>query len=179
MRLAKFWILANVDRNLFSQPKATAASLDARLLIGFGNGLRSDDGAGLRAATLIAEQSPSLRVIIAQQLTPDLAEDIAAAAQVVFIDAYAAPETSARLRVERVFSGDTGRVSPAAHHGSPAGLMRLAREVFGAAPDAWVVGIPAYSFVAGEAISPGTSYWIHEAVALVGGCARAGGWKGD
>lgn len=145
--------------------------LNTTLVIGFGNGLRSDDGAGIRAATLIAEQSPTLRIIATQQLTPDLAEDIAFTAQLVFLDAYAAPGAGANLRVQRVFAHDAGRVSPAGHHGSPAGLMRLASEVFGTAPDAWVVGIPAYSFAAGEVFSPGTLQSIDEAVALIGGRA--------
>ena len=168
MRRARFWIRANVDKNLLSRRSAPAAALNSTLIIGFGNGLRSDDGAGIRAATLIAEQSPTLRVIATQQLTPDLAEDIASATQLVFLDAYAAPEAGASLRVERVFGDGVGSASAVAHHASPAALAQLAKAVFGTAPEVWIVGIPAYSFAAGEVISPGTLHSIDEAVALIG-----------
>jgi len=171
MRRARFWIPANVDKDLFSRRSAPAAPLNSTLVIGFGNGLRSDDGAGICAATLVAEQSPTLRVIATPQLTPDLAEDIASAAQLVFLDAYAAPEAGASLRVERVCGDGAGGASAVAHHASPAALVQLAKAIFGAAPDAWVVGIPAFSFAAGEVISPGTLHSIDEAVALIGGRA--------
>ena len=149
------------------------------LVIGYGNDLRSDDGAGVRAATILAAQSLPLRVVIATQLTPDLAEDIASAAQVVFVDAYPAPESGASLRVEKIFGDEAEKPSVMGHYGNPAALLHLAEELFGASPDAWMVGIPAYSFIAGETISPETSYWIDEAVALIGECAFSGKWKGS
>lgn len=153
--------------------------LDATLVIGYGNDLRSDDGAGIRAATMIDAQCPQAHVIITNQLTPDLADDIAAVAQVVFIDAYAAHGAGAELRIERIAEDETGSVSALGHHGDLAGLVRLADQLFGTAPEAWVVGIPAFSFDAGETISPETLLKINEAVALIGERAFSGKWKGD
>lgn len=150
---------------------APAAPLNSTLVIGFGNALRGDDGAGIRAATLVAEQSPSLRVIATQQLTPDLADDIASAAQLVFVDAYAAPDAGAGLRVERVFGDGADGGSVAAHQASPAVLLQLTKAIFGTVPETWVVGIPAYSFAVGEVISPETLQSIDEAAALIGGRA--------
>lgn len=164
--------------------KMPTSSGQRTLLIGYGNDLRSDDGAGVRAAARLAARLPKSSrsrhtdVIVTQQLTPDLAEDIAAAEQVVFIDAYAADGAGADLRVERVRADGT-RASAIGHHGDPACLMRLAGQLFGRVPDAWVVGIPAFSFEAGETISPGTSRGIDEAVALIGGRAFSGKLKGD
>ena len=138
----------------------------ARLLIGYGNDLRSDDGAGIRAATMIAARDLKTRVITCQQLTPELADDIAAAAQVVFIDAYAADENGARLRVERLGDGDVGCAQ--GHRSDPASLLTLASRLNGRAPEAWVVAIPAYCFDAGEAISHATAQRIDEVVAWFG-----------
>ena len=138
----------------------------ARLIIGYGNDLRSDDGAGIRAATMIAARDLAARVIACQQLTPELVDDIAAAAQVVFIDAYAADERGARLRIERIGDGDMSRSQ--GHRGDPAALLDLARRLNGRAPEAWVVGIPAYCFDAGEAISRATAQRIDEVVAWFG-----------
>lgn len=153
-------MLANVDSHHFSP-----------LVIGYGNDLRSDDGAGIHAATRLAEQSAQPRVIMARQLTPDLAEDIATAAQVVFVDAYAALEHDAQLRIDKISGDDSHNSSALGHHGDPEELMQLADQLFGKTPDAWVVGIPAFSFDAGETISPETLHRIDEAVALIGGCA--------
>ena len=72
------------------------------LVIGYGNDLRSDDAAGVRAASLLAEHHREHRTIVVQQLTPELAADIAMADCVVFLDAYPAEKDSASLRVERV-----------------------------------------------------------------------------
>jgi len=143
----------------------------SRLVIGYGNDLRSDDGAGIRVAMLLAEQSshfPLSQVIMARQLTPDLAEDIATATQVIFVDAYVAHGHEAQLRIDKI--SDDNIFNPAAmgHHGDPEGLMHLADQLYGKSPDAWVVGIPAFSFDAGETISPETLHRIDEAVALIG-----------
>ncbi len=152
----------------------------ATLVIGYGNDLRSDDGAGIRAATMIAAQLPQARVIISHQLTPDLAVDIATADQVVFVDAYAAHKAGAKLRIAKIPGDAAGSASALlAHHCDPANLVGLAGRLFGRVPDAWVMGIPAYCFDTGENISPETSRRIDEAVALFGESAFFGTWKGE
>jgi hydrogenase maturation protease len=138
----------------------------ARLIIGYGNDLRSDDGAGIRVATMIAARDLKTRVITCHQLTPELADDIALAEQVVFIDAYSADEHGARLRVERLSDGDVGCAQ--GHRGDPAALLALARRLNGRVPDAWVVGVPAYCFDAGETISRATAQRIDEVAAWFG-----------
>ena len=142
---------------------------ESTLVIGYGNVLRSDDGAGVIAATRLAEQSSPPRVIAAQQLTPDMAESIASAAQVVFVDAYAADRRDAGLRVERIASGDIQPAPALDHHADRAALLRLADRLYGKRPDAWVVGIPAFRFDIGESVSPATARRIDEAVELLVG----------
>ena len=142
------------------------------LVIGYGNTLRGDDGAGRRAATLIGERGKGgefgqcarpLRAIAVHQLLPELAEDIAHAARVVFIDAYATSDAAAPLRVEPI--GGAEAASRCAHSGSPAALLALCAQLYGRSPQTWVVGIPAYDFAPGAAISPRTARHIDDAVA--------------
>ncbi len=163
-----------MDCDLSWRPAKRVPPHPVTLVIGYGNDLRGDDAAGIRAATLLAGEVPEHRSIITQQLAPDLAADIAQAERVVFVDAYPADRDGAPLRVERVpdVSEDSeGWGSQLGHRSDPATLVGLARRLFGATPEAWVVGIPAYCFDAGEAISPQTSFWIDEAVALIEGSA--------
>lgn len=160
-----------MDSDLSLRSAERTPSLPATLVIGYGNDLRGDDAAGIRAATLLAGEAPEHRSIITQQLAPDLAADIAQAERVVFVDAYPADRDGAPLRVERVPGDSEGQGSSLGHRSDPATLVDLARRLFGATPEAWVVGIPAYCFDAGEAISPQTSFWIDEAVALIEGSA--------
>jgi hydrogenase maturation protease len=144
------------------------------LVIGYGNDLRGDDGAGVHAASLVAARSPRSLVIVTQQLTPDLAEDIAAAARVVFVDAYPAYGNGAPLCVERIRVGAAGPTRTLGHQGKPAELVHLADRLFGTSIEAWVVGIPAFSFDAGETISAETMLRIDEAAELIAGDMFAG-----
>ena len=169
-------MLANVASQTTSP--ATMPLPESTLVIGYGNVLRSDDGAGVIAATRLAEQSSPPRVIAAQQLTPDLAENIASAAQVVFVDAYAADQRDAGLRVARIANGAIQPAPVLDHHADPAVLLRLADNVYGKRPTAWVVGIPAFNFDIGESVSPATLHRIDEAVALLGGQAAMAGKGG-
>ena len=57
----------------------------AALVIGYGNRLRSDDGAGPRVAERLASDGVAVRVC--DQLVPELADDLKGRAVVVFVDA--------------------------------------------------------------------------------------------
>ncbi len=60
----------------------------AALVIGYGNDLRCDDGAGRAVADRIEAMAlPGVEVRSVQQLAPELALDIACAETVVFVDA--------------------------------------------------------------------------------------------
>jgi hydrogenase maturation protease len=135
------------------------------LVIGYGNELRSDDGAGPAVARSIeALGLPGLRVRACHQLTPELAEDISVARAVIFIDAR---EVSKGSRVE------TTEVQPAmhgvisAHRSDPAALAGLAQSLFGHCPPAWMVTVPAVEFDFGERFSPLAQQGVAEAVLKV------------
>ena len=79
-------------------------SLGSTLIVGYGNDLRSDDGAGVIVARKVAVLWPQARVIVVHQLTPELAEDIAMAGKVIFVDAFVAHAREEALRIEKWLS---------------------------------------------------------------------------
>src|SRR4029079_16715395 len=76
-----------------SAPTAVNSSMSSvrLLIIGYGNRLRGDDAAGYLAAeslrTLLI--APDIEILAVHQLTPELAEPIAVAGRVIFLDAAA------------------------------------------------------------------------------------------
>ncbi len=122
------------------------------LVIGYGNELRGDDGLGPSIATAVnAWQRLGLRGLSCHQLAPELAEPIAAARLVIFVDAglaTLAPTVQAR-RIEPSES-----VQIMAHTGDAPSLLALAGTVFGRCPPAWSITVPAVNFEFGERLSP-------------------------
>jgi hydrogenase maturation protease len=121
------------------------------LVIGYGNELRGDDAVGPRlAAAVAAWELPGVRVQVCHQLTPELAEPIAAARMVVFVDAALAALTPT---VQTRRSQPAGSRHFAGHTGDPGWLLKLAQTAFGRCPPAWWVTIPAVDFEFGEPLS--------------------------
>jgi hydrogenase maturation protease len=73
---------------------ANGRGMAGDLVIGIGNSLRGDDGIGWWLARRAERWLSSTQVMEVQQLTPDLAADLAAAAGVLFIDAWQPPDSS-------------------------------------------------------------------------------------
>ncbi len=119
------------------------------LVIGYGNTLRGDDGVGPHVAGEVAAwHDPRIRTLVCHQLTPELAEDVARATRVIFVDAARGRQ---ELGIEKIQAGtQSGRT---AHQATPAALLVLARSAYGAAPEAWAIAIPAGDFEAGAGIS--------------------------
>ena len=62
------------------------------LIIGYGSPLRGDDNVGCHVAQMLEyhyRDDPEVRVIGSHQLTPEMAEDVAASEFVLFLDAAA------------------------------------------------------------------------------------------
>lgn len=121
------------------------------LVIGYGNDLRGDDAAGQRTAARVdAWRLPGVAVRALPQLTPELAEPLAAADRAVFLDAHPASSGTA-IRVHRLrHAAPTARP---AHTSDPAGLLALAQTAFGRSPEAWWITIPATDFSFGAPLS--------------------------
>lgn len=123
------------------------------LVIGYGNPLRGDDGAGWDAAFALraACAGEPLEILTVQQLTPELAEDVSRAQQVVFIDA-AIDTPPGVVCVREIHAGDVP--GGFTHHCDPARLLALATAVFGRGPvQGWVATIGAERFDCEECLS--------------------------
>jgi len=115
------------------------------LVIGYGNSLRGDDGAG----PFIARQLGA-GAIACHQLTPELAEPISQAQCVIFVDAHAGVPAG-QIDIQPVQPG----ASAAIHRFDPETLLAWSQQLYGRAPEAILVGIGAESFDLGEGLSPG------------------------
>ena len=135
---------------------------DGLLVIGYGSSLRADDAAGTHAARTLARFG--FDSVEAHQLTPELAERIAQARQVIFIDAHT-EVAPGQIAVKRVEAGTAAGVLE--HHGSPEGIMRLAQEAFGAAPQAWLIGLGGRNFDFGDGLSRAARSAVWKAVSKV------------
>jgi Ni,Fe-hydrogenase maturation factor len=166
-------------------------AVPAIVVAGYGNPLRGDDGAGWLVANALetrwANRDARVRVLVGQQPVPEWAPVIAEARVVIFVDA--APSASStpsdslpadpedRLArdasepVALVPLADAERTPAAAmldaHALGPAGLLALADILFGHAPPAFIVTIPAERFDFAASLSPRTGVAAEAAVRLV------------
>lgn len=130
------------------------------LIIGYGNSLRSDDAVGLHIARKLA--AAGYQTIETCQLLPELAEKVAQADLVVFVDCYL-DIPPGHIRVGSIPTGGPQLHSPC----SPAQLLTLAKEVYGAEPEAFFVGVGPTSLDLGESLSPLVWAAIPQAVAAI------------
>ena len=127
---------------------------DGVLVIGYGNALRTDDGLGWHAAERLADDPrlDGVTVIRRHQLTPELALDVSRAALVVLVDASHGPPAGT-FTIEEV--PRTGSSATAwSHQLSPSSLVALARELYGRAPDVFLVSVGVASLEMGDRLSP-------------------------
>ena len=150
------------------------------LIIGFGNTLRRDDGAGAVAARLMAADprlgSDDVEVREAYQLLPEMSLDIAEAGLVVFVDADLRglpgsievhdidPATAARSDADA--RGEPGASS---HHVGGGELVALAATLAGRAPRAVAVGIGVADTELGEGLSPAVEAALPKVADIVAG----------
>lgn len=145
--------------------EATAAKAVDLLLIGYGNPLRRDDGAGLALAHYLAGElrarGQALRHMEVQQLVPELAAEIAnpPASHVLFFDATVMPEAHAiQLRELRAARGEMTM----GHQCSADLLLYMARELYGSTARAWLITIPGVDFAHGAGFSPQVAQLLDE-----------------
>lgn len=131
------------------------------LVIGYGNELRSDDGVGPRLARTVAGWGlDGVEVVAAHQLLPEMADSLARCEYAVFVDAAAA----GAIDVMELAPDPDARLG---HVATPAGLLGLARQVYGRAPYAWLVAVPGSDFRLGETLSSATEAAILQALKTI------------
>lgn len=119
------------------------------IVIGYGNPLRGDDGVGPLVATALGRRVlPRLRTLALQQLTPELAPELAAVDRAIFVDACAG------LSGPRWLALSPAESALAAHLSDPAVLLALTGALYGRAPAAWLLALPARCFTLGAPLSP-------------------------
>jgi hydrogenase maturation protease len=136
------------------------------LVLGWGNSGRRDDGLGpALAAAVGALEVPGVTVESGYQLQVEDAAEVARYERVLFVDADRSADAPFRLRRLEPAGESPGFTS----HSIPPGLvLRLSRELFGAAPEAWLMGIRGYDFDEfGEGLSAGATANLAAAVEFV------------
>jgi len=136
------------------------------LIVGYGNPLRSDDGAGLCAAGELAHllSSPNVEILRRHQLTPEVAESVSRSDAVIFIDAAESGEPGqVRCQPVEIASKSAGK----SHQFSPGVVLALARQLYGAVPLAFCVTVTAESFAYRETLSAPVARALPRVVALV------------
>ena len=141
------------------------------LLLGIGNELRGDDGAGPRVARAL-EGRVSWDVRAVHGLTPELADDLAEVDLALFVDAHAdlalTQPTWTHLRVAAATPG-----TPLLGHALDVpGLLGLTARLHGRAPRAATLSLPARDFSLGETLTPTAEAGVAAAVAALLALAR-------
>jgi len=131
------------------------------LIIGYGNTLRSDDGVGPRLVEAVGTlRLPHVKTLICQQLSPEHSGAVSMAGAVIFVDAAVDEPRVVQLR--ELKPGPAAQLF--AHAADPRTLLAFARDVFGQAPQAWWLTIPAVNLEFGEQLTPTTDAGYQEAL---------------
>src|SRR5947209_1885266 len=114
--------------------------LDGLLIIGIGNPLRGDDDVGPRLARKLRLCGIAAEAV--HQLAPEVAEQASRSERVLFVDAdmHSAP---GEIHLRGIGAEAN---SPFEHHSTPAGLLTLARELYGKEPAARLLTIGGESY---------------------------------
>ncbi|MGH7968708.1 MAG: hydrogenase maturation protease, partial [Limisphaerales bacterium] len=147
------------------RPEGLREAARARyLVIGYGNRLRGDDGVGPVVAENVSDLGlPGVSAIACDLLTPELADPISRAENVIFVDAALTAPRKVELRPIEV--ADSSQIM--AHAADPRTLLALARDVFGHAPQAWLLTIPVETLGIGETFSPLAHQGLKAAVRML------------
>ncbi len=127
------------------------------LIIAYGNPMRCDDGLAWRAADELEGKFPTheFEILRTHQLAPELAETVSRSQAVIFVDAASSGGTNAQPgEVREAPIGLSAGPPCFSHHLSPAAVIALASQLYGAHPRAFSVTLTGQSFDHGESLSP-------------------------
>ena len=124
------------------------------LVVGYGNPLRADDGAGRLAAQALESVWPEteVRVESSHQLLVESAASLAEAEFAVFIDADR--ELAPGMVAQRPVYPEAAQSDSLTHRLTPGTVLAAARLWYGRAPEAVLVSIGGGDFGHGEELSP-------------------------
>lgn len=133
------------------------------LVIGYGNSLCGDDGAGRRVVEVLEGALPPGAAVSLHQLMPEWAETISHADHVIFVDATEG-ETPGEVRC---FPLTAAPQRPDSHTVTPDGLLSMAAALYGRSPSAHIVTIVGASFALSEALSAPVAVAVPVAAATI------------
>ncbi|MHB1155319.1 MAG: hydrogenase maturation protease [Phycisphaerales bacterium] len=136
------------------------------MIVGIGNTLRRDDGAGVAVVErlrLVMERT-GVVLVATHQLLPELAEEVAHVRDVVFIDARMGISPG-RVMVECITATAKPQAAGVGHYVTPGQLLAISTALYGGPADqrAFVIGIGVSDMDHGE----GLSDVVHHAVSRV------------
>ncbi len=150
-------------------PNTFHAAKDSRkLLLAYGNPMRSDDGVGWKIAEALERETANadVQIVTAQQLTPELAESIRDADLVLFVDASATTTAGEVTVLEVAPAEEMPRIFT--HHLPPASLLAFTRDLYGKLPKrAIAVTVGGASFELGETLTDAVREAIPRALAAL------------
>jgi hydrogenase maturation protease len=109
--------------------------------------------------------APGIDVVSCHQLTPELAEHLSAVDLAVFVDATVGVPPG-NVAVVRLGAGAAGQRA-LVHHVDPAQLLALAGDLYGRAPEAFLVTVGAASTELGVGLSQPVAAAVPNAVAAI------------
>jgi len=126
------------------------------LIIGYGNEMRGDDGAGRRLVDEVETWRMSgVRTLSLRQLNPEVAAALSDAGHVVFVDATPGTDRRSETHIRPLDPGESS--APSTHHCTPSRVLALARTIHGWIPPATLLTIPGERFGWEESLSPTAS----------------------
>jgi len=145
--------VTEVETRDVTRDSATAENRPRILVIGYGNPLRSDDGIGWRVAEILQPRlkTSQVEVIQCHQLAPEMAEKLRDTALVVFVDATT-EGSPGKCNHQRLRATNSSAVF--SHGPTPAALVSLAADLYGASPEVHLFTVCGSSFGYGERFSP-------------------------
>lgn len=151
--------------------------MPSRLVIGFGNVYRRDDGVGVALVNALRERlgQPVLEggedgfddlghevdAVVVRQLVPELAATIANYDLVVFLDAHMGTITDPIY--EQILEA-CYRPATLSHHLHPCSLLAMSRELYGRCPRGILLSVRGYDFEFGEGLSDETARLLPQAL---------------
>lgn len=134
-------------------------------VVGIGNPLRGDDGAGWAVVEALAELATDpVQAVCVHQLLPELLDSIHAADEVIFVDASVDGKPGS-VMVTSIQPATDGPAS--SHQLHPAVLLAMGVELYGRMPSATLVTITGQDFSYQEQLSPPVQQAVTEAVCQI------------
>jgi hydrogenase maturation protease len=125
------------------------------LVIGMGNPLRQDDGAGPQTIDRLRRLLPDAPVnfLTVHQLTPDLAQPVSGSDLTFFIDASAG-DKAGRVQIRRIYPAEYA-VLRSFHSLTPETLLSMAAILYNQRPKSFLCTVGGASFTAGHEMTTG------------------------